>query len=449
MKDRTAELYPAHVDELKRRHDQALETTGYDRVVIYGGAEHITFLDDNVYPFKPNPHFKSWVPVIDNPNCFVIYEPGRKPELFFFQPDDYWYKPAEDPAGFWTASFDISILRQLSDARPLLTSGGRTAFIGEGDGFGEWGFAAINPEPLVTELHFARAWKTDYEIECMRLANECGARGHREAEAAFREGASEYEIHLRYLRATGQREAELPYGNIIALNRNGAVLHYQHTERKARPRRDLRSFLIDAGASVNGYASDITRTYSASDPDFDRMIAALDSRQQELCTMVRPGVDYREIHLAAHLKMSEVLEEFGIIRCSASSAVEKGISRAFFPHGVGHFIGLQVHDVAGFMANASGRTIERPEGHPHLRLTRVVEPRQVFTIEPGIYFIDSLLEELKKSSSAAEVDWAVVERYHPFGGIRIEDDVVVTATVPENLTRNAFEAVGQPAAIGA
>src|SRR6185295_2879414 len=121
--------------------------------------------------------------------------------------------------------------------------------------------------------------------------------------------------------------------------------------------------------------------------------------------------------------------------------VQRRITSTFLPHGVGHFLGLQVHDVAGFMADRSGRTIPKPEGHPYLRLTRVIEPGFVFTIEPGLYFIDTLLADLKKSDNAKYVNWEKVGGFRKYGGIRIEDNIVVTETGNENLTRLAFSDV--------
>ena len=117
---------------------------------------------------------------------------------------------------------------------------------------------------------------------------------------------------------------------------------------------------------------------------------------------------------------------------SADSAVESGVSSVFFPHGLGHLIGLQVHDVAGFQRDDSGGTIDKPSGHPYLRLTR--------TIEPGIYFIDMLLAELKGKPQASDVNWEKVDRFRQYGGIRIEDDVACTDGAAENLTRDAFAA---------
>jgi len=123
--------------------------------------------------------------------------------------------------------------------------------------------------------------------------------------------------------------------------------------------------------------------------------------------------------------------------------LELGLTGTFFPHGIGHLLGLQVHDVGGVMGDVQGQERQRPPGHPYLRLTRMLEPGVVVTVEPGIYFIDSLLAAAHTDSRRAHIDWTVVEELKPFGGIRIEDNVVATASRPENLTRNAFAKFGQ------
>jgi Xaa-Pro dipeptidase len=160
-----------------------------------------------------------------------------------------------------------------------------------------------------------------------------------------------------------------------------------------------------------------------------------------MCAQVRAGFDYKQLHLDAHLALAGILQDFGVIKVSPQAALETGVSSAFFPHGIGHGIGLQVHDVAGFAATDAGGTIAKPEGHPYLRLTRVLEPGMVVTIEPGIYFIDMLLEKLKQDGHADSVDWARVDAFRPYGGIRIEDDVVCTDDAPLNLTRDGFAEV--------
>ena len=153
-----------------------------------------------------------------------------------------------------------------------------------------------------------------------------------------------------------------------------------------------------------------------------------------------PGRPYADIHLATHLGVAGILKEAGLVTCSPEAAVEAGVTSVFFPHGIGHLLGLQVHDVGGFMAEPSGGTIERPAGHPYLRLTRTLDEGYVVTIEPGLYFIGMLLAEARADARGRHMRWDAIEALAPWGGIRIEDNVVARAAGPENLTRDAFAA---------
>ena len=375
------------------------------------------------------------------PECFLRYLPGEQPLLCFHQPADYWHLPPALPQAGWTRSIEIEVTREAADAKSLLSLGGRRiAFLGEWQEEVEaWGCAAVNPRYLSNHLHYGRAVKTDYEQECMRRASEHGARGHLAARDAFTDGASEFEVHQAYCNAAGHREQELPYGNIVAFDRGAAVLHYQRLDR----RRDVprRSFLIDAGAQFRGYACDITRSYSGGDSDFAALVERMDAVEQKLCEMVRPGADYRDIHLEAHRLIAEVLTDAGIVDCDPATTGERGGSAVVFPHGVGHLLGLQVHDVAGLAGDAAGTEIPRPEGHPYLRLTRRLEPGFVVTIEPGLYFIELLLESARSGPANEYICWERVDQFRPFGGIRIEDDVLCTDNGPENLSRQAFAAL--------
>lgn len=439
MTNAIADLYASHIATVRARHDAALAAEGFEHVVIFGGTTHTIFLDDMDYPFKANFHLKYWVPIVDNPNCFVIYKPASRPTLVYYRPVDYWHKVAGEPAGYWTQHFDIRMIGSLEQAKDLMPAG-RVAFIGEcSDSFESWGFAEKNPPALMARLHFDRTRKTAYEIACIREATILGVKAHRAAEAAFRAGASEFEIHLAYLAACGHMEHELPYGNIIAINENGATLHYMDTDRRRLPDSERHSFLIDAGAQVNGYACDITRTYAARDGEFKELVDAVDAMQLEICGEIRPGVDYKDIHVGTHRRIGRILSELGFVKCSGEEAHEKKIVSAFFPHGIGHLIGLQVHDVAGFAKDPTGEAIPKPEGHPYLRLTRIIEPGMVFTIEPGIYFITSLLAELRKSENAPLVNWDKVDAFMKYGGVRIEDNIHVTETGFENLTRDEWK----------
>lgn len=432
-----AALYDDHVRIQRERTDAALQACSFDCLAIFAGRAPLQFLDDQSYPFKPNPHFKLWAPLADCADCWIIYKPHAPLQLLFLQPIDYWYKPPALPADYWTKHFAIEVMREAAGAKQLLLGLKNCAFIGDWQNeFADWGFAATNPTTLLHHLHFERARKTPYEVECMRRASLRGARGHLAAERAFRSGASEYEIHLDFVRATGHTESELPYPNIVALNANAAVLHYQHQARK--PPQRHRSFLIDAGAEFGGYACDITRTYAQDNDEFAQMIDRMHSLQQALCSQVRAGVDYATIHLDAHRRIAALLREHRVIRVDPEDAVRSGLSSVFFPHGIGHLLGLQVHDVAGFAMDRTGQEKARPPGHPYLRLTRTLDPGFAVTIEPGVYFIDALLAQARESSHAANIDWERVEALRPYGGIRIEDNVVCTNAEPENLTRAAF-----------
>lgn len=431
-------LYADHLAVLQSRSAEALARGGFDHLVIPSGTLHYQAFDDRDYPYAVNPPFKAWLPLTRNPGSWLVFTPGARPKVVYLQPFDYWHSVPESPSGYWTPHFDVVVVRTPEEALAHLPDPARSAIIGEPQS-ALGGHVPNNPPAVVAHLEYHRAFKTPYEVAMMREASRIGVRAHRAAERAFRAGASEFGIHLVYCQAAGQDANDLPYGNIVALNEHGAVLHYMDRDRWPPPQR--RSLLIDAGAQHGGYACDITRTYAADGAsEFQALVDAVDAAQQRMCAQVRAGVDYRQLHLDAHLALATILRDFGIVRMSPESAVESGVSSAFFPHGIGHGIGLQVHEVAGFAASDAGGTIDKPAGHPYLRLTRTLEPGMVVTIEPGLYFIDMLLSKLRADGLADAVDWARVDAFRPYGGIRIEDDVVCTEGEPENLTRDAFAA---------
>jgi Xaa-Pro dipeptidase len=433
-----------HLARLCEVTARALAACGFRSILVHSGSLLTVFEDDRTYPFEAHAPFKVWVPVADVPDSFVYFALGKRPQLLFHSPADYWHKPAAVPQAYWTQHFDIQPVADRDAARRALPNDlSATAYIGDTFGeLGAWGVAAVNPRNLLRRLDFARAAKTPYELVCLREASRLGALGHRAALQAFQDGASEFEIELAFLQACGLREQELPYNPIIALNEGGAVLHYQVLERHSPPQRH--SMLIDAGAEFAGYASDITRTYSLRDADFAALVRSMDDMQQSLCAGVRAGVDWRDVHLRAHQLTATLLRDADITTCSAEEAVANGVSSVFLPHGIGHLLGLEVHDVGGFMRDPDGGEIPRPEGHPFLRLTRVLEENFVVTMEPGIYFTDQLLNAARADARGQCINWSRVDTLRGFGGIRIEDDLAVTATGCENLTRAAFGAIDRP-----
>lgn len=434
-------LFAAHLEAVKKRSAVALAATGYDALLVHAGTPPLLFQDDHHLPFKVQAPFKVWTPLTDAPDSFVYFVPGRKPVLLLHAPVDYWHKSPELPRTYWSDAFDIVSCPDRAAARDALPKDmARTAFIGEP--FAElvsWGVGSINPEHLMAQLDYSRAAKTPYEVAALLEANVLGARGHAAAEKAFRAGGSEFDIGLAFMAACGLRERELPYNPIIALNEGGAVLHYQ-VQMREKPAR-FHSLLIDAGAEFAGYASDITRTHSFDNAEFAALIKRFDKLQLKLCAQVRAGADWRDIHQSSYRAISEFLREADVISATADEAVDTALTSVFYPHGIGHLLGLQVHDVGGRQRDPAGGEIERPYNHPFLRLTRKLEDGCVVTVEPGFYFIDQLLAEARAKPIGQKINWARVEQLKPFGGIRIEDNVVARTGTHENLTRMALDSL--------
>ncbi|SHI23649.1 Xaa-Pro dipeptidase [Ferrimonas marina] len=429
-----AQHYPDHLRTLRQSADRLLTHHRIDTLVIDAGQPLGIFLDDMEYPFKANPHFKHWVPLTAHPHCFVIVRPGETPTLLYYRPVDFWHKVAPVPTESWVEHWNLVPYADLAELPKLVPTGERVAYIGaHPERAAQLGLSLVNPQSLIDGFHFHRSLKSRYEIEAMRQANGLAVKGHQAARDAFLRGGSEFAIQQAYLSAVGQGENEVPYGNIIALNEHSAILHYTKLERAAPA--VSRSFLIDAGASVHGYASDITRTYAADPASrFAELIAAMDQHEQAIVAKLQPGVRYTDLHLEMHSRVAQLLTQFGLAEGSTEALVASGVTKAFFPHGLGHPIGLQVHDVAGFMQDEQGTHLAPPEGVT-LRCTRVMEANMVMTIEPGLYVIDSLLADLSDQAKAMlrhdGIDWL-----RPYGGVRIEDDVVVGVDGVDNLTRN-------------
>jgi Xaa-Pro dipeptidase len=431
-------LFASHLRGAQSAIETALGELGFDALIVAAGLERLAFQDDQSYPFRPNPWFTWLVPSPAAPASLVECRPGRMPRLVFSAPQDFWHSPPDVPDASWIELFSLEVLREKNHSVSLLDQSGKVAWLGEEQPpLAHW---ESNPPALIARLEQARCRKSPWELANLREATRTAVAGHRAAERAFRAGAAEFDINLAFLSAVRQPEPGLPYPPIIALNEHAAVLHYQHRHTRA-PARAL-SLLIDAGTSCRGYASDITRTWAMGPGLFATLVEGMHALQKSLCESVKPGADWRELHLQAHWLIARLLQETGILRLAPDDAVSRGISAAFLPHGLGHLLGLQVHDVGGFSPAAGAAPIPRPPGHPALRLTRPLQPGMVVTVEPGLYFIDSLLAQLKSGPHADAVDWPLVERLAPFGGIRIEDNVVVTEGGHENLTRAAFADVG-------
>ncbi len=422
-------LYLAHVADLERRFARVLEAQGWDAVVIESGKPAMrSKYDDQYWPLRPCPHFQHWLP-LPEAGCSVVVRPGRKPVLLRPASSSFWEKPAAPESNAFERAFDVVRLHGSGSARDH-HGPGRVAFVGE---------ERDGPAALVKALDELRTTKTPYEIACIAEANARAQLGHDALRDAFRAGdASELDLHLLFLKATRQDDWETPYKNIVALGENAATLHHVAYGRQARGRA-AESLLVDAAATCRGYCGDVTRTWvkgtGAAASAFAQLVAGVEAMQQRLCAAVRAGMPYEALHDESHRQVGAILREVGLVKTSAEEAVSTGVTRAFYPHGLGHSLGLQTHDV--------GCGLRAPRAdNPFLRNTSDVAVGQSFTIEPGIYLIDGLLAPLRARPEGKIVDWSAVDALAPLGGVRIEDDVIVVEGGVRNLTRERMPVGG-------
>jgi len=279
----------------------------------------------------------------------------------------------------------------------------------------------------------ARLVKDDDELARLRLAARATVAGHEAARRAVRPGMTERALkgvlEAGFLAAGGERPA---FTSIVAGGPNSAVLHF---EPSARPLAAGELVLVDAGTTVGGYGADVTRTFSVA--------GELDADQRALWQLVhdvnratigrcRPGAEWREVHLAACRELAAGLVDFGLLRGDPDALVDRDAHALFMPHGIGHLLGIDVHDAGGYL---DGRRRSDRFGLAFLRADVALQPGYVVTVEPGIYLIPELLRDPEfRERFRDDVVWDRADAMLGFGGIRIEEDVHVTAGEPEVLT---------------
>jgi len=287
---------------------------------------------------------------------------------------------------------------------------------------------------LRTRMDRVRRRKDALELARMRRAADATRAGFTAVVPFIAPGITEralqIEIEAEFFRHGADTVA---YDSIIASGPNAAVLHHLPTQ---RPLRAGELVLIDAGAECRSYDCDVTRTYpvsgdfSAEQADVYALVLQAQRAAIERC---RAGVEYRDIHLAAALDVAQGLVDAGFLRGNAADLVEQGASALFFPHGIGHMVGLGVRDAGGYLP---GRSRSEAPALRFLRIDLPLEPGHVVTIEPGIYFPPHVLEDPEIHRQHRDtVVWNRVDTLRGFGGIRIEDNVLILDGGNEVLTR--------------
>jgi Xaa-Pro aminopeptidase len=281
-------------------------------------------------------------------------------------------------------------------------------------------------------LNHIRRPKDDLELARMRAAERATSAGFAAVAQLVEPGRTERDVQIELEAEFFRRGADfLAFDTIVGGGPNSAVLHFPPS---ARPFGDGELVLIDAGAEVRGYASDITRTYPASGrftPEQAELYAIVVHAGRVATEHCLAGTEWKDVHRAAALVIAEGLAQFGLLSGEPEGLVESGTVHVFFPHGVGHMVGLGVRDAGEVLP---GRE-PPPDAFPRLRVDLPLLPGYTMTVEPGIYFVPALVgdRDLRERHRDA-VDWDRAERMLGFGGIRIEENVLVTEDGYEVLT---------------
>lgn len=292
---------------------------------------------------------------------------------------------------------------------------------------------------LADALLHARRVLDHHEIDNMRRAAHATAAGHAYAHQALASGQAagmtEWQLKVEIEAEFFRNGADgTPYDTIVGAASNAAVLHFAPSQRVIEKGHAV---LIDAGASHKRYAADVTRTRTVGKPtptqrDIIRIVIEAEQAAIDIC---KPRVEWHEVHRKASETILEGLKALGAINGDPPQLVERGVAALFFPHGVGHMIGLGVRGAGGSLP---GRPQRKGPGGVAIRVDIPLEPGQGFTVEPGLYFIPGLIDNPDTRERFKDaVHWRAIDTIrNEIQGVRIEDDIIITNDAPEVLTDN-------------
>lgn len=299
-------------------------------------------------------------------------------------------------------------------------------------------------EALVDAVIAMRRTKDPAEAAELRRAADVSASAFHAVMTATHPGVTEQGLAALFEGVLALRGAVPGYGTILSVR--GEVLHNHSHDNVCE---DGQLLLLDGGGEVDtGYTVDITRTWPVSGTFSPRQRAAYQAvleAQRVAIDRCRAGVRYREVHDAACRVLAAFLRDEGLLTCSVDEALETGAHGVFYPHGTGHLLGLDVHDLENFGDRPSypeGQSRPPQFGTRYLRLDLPLQPGWAVTVEPGFYVVPAILDDARlRDSLGGRVDWEAADAWRGFGGIRIEDDVLVTDEEPEVLTAAVPKAV--------
>lgn len=430
-----------------RQRRQRLSSLVEYPVILWSGTRSSRNFPQNTFPFRASSHFLYFAG-LPLENAVICLEAGRL-ELFVDEsaPEDaLWHgaMPQRDDLAQWMgadAAFPLADLKTRVVGAVTIPVQDQATRLEQSQLLGRpLGSASAlqgRDLELATAITTLRLTHDAAALEALRQAAQVTVKAHLAGIAATASAQTEAEVRAAMEGVLIAHNMTCAYESIVTVQ--GEVLHnnqYQHEIQTG----DL--LLADVGAETStGWAADVTRTwpvsgqFSSTQRDiYDVVLAAHDA----CIAKVSPGVEYRTIHLLAATVIAEGLVELGILRGQAEDLVAMDAHALFFPHGVGHLLGLDVHDMedlgdlAGYEA---GRERSDRFGLGFLRLDRPLRPGMVVTIEPGFYQVPAILQDPERRSKYQNVvNWERLAKFNDVRGIRIEDDVFVTAKGSEVLT---------------
>ncbi|PYL03172.1 MAG: hypothetical protein DME32_04670 [Verrucomicrobia bacterium] len=400
-----------------------------DEILVVGAGEPVPLPEgtDQTYPFRAHSEY-FYLTGVDLPGGVIAFDPkNRSRERWVsFVPD---VTKAERT---WEGRIQQSG-KSLSALEPWLTARRGRPVVNLGERLrGVRSDEALIARARQQFTHVRRA-KDTTELRLLRHAANATALGFSAVRKYLRPGVTERELQIEleaaFYRAGADRTG---YGTTVASGPNTAVMHFSPSRRKLRRGEFV---LIDAGAEVDRYVSDVTRTFvvdgkaSPFQRELFELVLAVEEAGISRCV---PGAEWKAIHLQAATELTAGLIEMGLMRGTPEALVQQGAHTLFFPHGLGHLVGLGVRDASGRLP---GRPEDRNPALKNLRMDLPLAAGYVTTVEPGLYFIPAILNDPQRRKRFRTcVNWSLVERHLGIGGVRIEDSVLVTERKPEVLT---------------
>ncbi|TLS30768.1 hypothetical protein PpBr36_02541 [Pyricularia pennisetigena] len=378
------------------------------------------------------------------PDCYFTYDIATSRSTLYIPPVDpesVIWSGLPMSASEALQKYDVDEVRYTHEVNAALTSLAEAASSSTvyaipnqvSDSITFLGFGAKNFDVLKPAIERARVVKTDYEVALIAKANEISSAAHLAVLKRVRHVSNERELYATFLAECISRGApHMAYHSIVAAGRAAATLHYVKNDEPTAGKLNL---LLDAACELNCYASDITRTFPISGSFTPESRAIYDTvlrMQLETLAMLKEGVRWDDVHVHAHRVAIEGLLAAGIFKkgFSVDEILESRTSVAFFPHGLGHYLGMDTHDTGG---NANYQ--DKDSMFRYLRVRGTLPAGSVITVEPGIYFCNFIIEPyLKDEKHSKYIDAAVLDKYWDVGGVRIEDNVVITKDGYDNLT---------------